>query len=108
MVYTNTLIGRRKAIEEGWEEFVFDPNSEADLERLKQRLSTGEPAIAINAGHIAVFRPNQEDVESFDDLWTAQAGGTNSNKISLSDGFGRSTNYDEEDHHKNIRIFLHP
>jgi prefoldin subunit 5 len=60
-----------------------------DLGTIKNHVNSGKMAVAINNGHIAVLKPGQGDgVNHINDLIVSQAGGINSNNLTLADGFG--------------------
>jgi WXG100 family type VII secretion target len=72
------------AASDGWREAN-------NLTTIKDHVNDGKMAVAVNDGHIAVIRPGQgEEIKSINDLVTAQAGATNSNDITLGEGFGSS------------------
>lgn len=77
----------------GWHH--VDLNNPADLQTLHDYLKAGKPAVASDAGHIAVIRPDNLpehlEVNNLKDLHIAQAGGYNYNDIALGDaGYGQA------------------
>lgn len=58
-----------------WEE--VDPATQEGLLRLINYVTAGKPALVSDAGHIAVIRPDQVNIQSWQDLIIAQAGATN-------------------------------
>jgi len=73
-----------KAVDAGWVEL-----GKNDLSTLESHVNSGKMAVVVNNGHIAVVRPDQA-ISSFNDIIISQAGATNSNNLTLSQGFGSS------------------
>ena len=69
--------------ERGWQ--AIDPSQPDQLRRLIEHVNAGKPALASDAGHIAVIRPDQSASASVADLHIAQAGGHNLNDVRLGD-----------------------
>lgn len=62
-----------------------------DVSVIKDHVNSGKMAVAVNNGHIAVIQPGQgESVSNLNSLAIAQAGATNSNNLTLAEGFGSS------------------
>ncbi|MBN1921597.1 MAG: hypothetical protein JW892_10150 [Anaerolineae bacterium] len=74
-----------KAVDAGWQEV-----SASELGVLEDHLNRGKMAIVVNEGHVAVVSPGQQ-ISNFDDIRIAQAGATNSNDLTLAQGFGKTT-----------------
>jgi hypothetical protein len=53
------------------------PDTSAELSRLIAHVNAGKPALVSDAGHIAVVRPDQPALQSWQDLIIAQAGASN-------------------------------
>lgn len=53
------------------------PDTEDELLRLINHVRAGKPALVSDAGHIAVIRPEQPDIQSWEELIIAQAGASN-------------------------------
>lgn len=73
-----------KASDASWVEI-----GKSDLATLESHVNSGKMAIVVNNGHISVVKPGQ-NITGFDSIQIAQAGGTNSNNLTLSQGFGES------------------
>jgi hypothetical protein len=54
-----------------------DPKTADGLQQLIDHVNAGKPALVSDAGHIAVIRPNQSNIVSWEDLIIAQAGASN-------------------------------
>jgi len=64
-----------------------------DLQVLIKHVNTGRPAVAADDGHIVVIRPDQPETKSLNDLFIAQAGLYNFNKVRLGRvGLGKEFN----------------
>jgi hypothetical protein len=74
-----------KGIESDWVQ--VDATKPEGLRRLVDHVNAGKPALASDANHIAVVRPNQMNPQSWKDLLIAQAGLINTLNDSLSDDF---------------------
>jgi hypothetical protein len=72
------------ASEMGWSQI-----NTGDLSNLEAHVNQGKLAVVVNNGHIAVVKPNQK-FTSFENIQISQAGATNSNNLTLSQGFGSS------------------
>ncbi len=53
------------------------PATQAELNRLNAHVNAGKPALVSDSGHIAVIRPDQPALQSWQDLIIAQAGAAN-------------------------------
>jgi hypothetical protein len=76
-----------RASEDGWQ--TLEKTTE-DLSMLETHVNSGKMAVVVNDGHIAVIKPGQE-ITDFSTIEIAQAGATCSNKITLKEGFGNTT-----------------
>jgi hypothetical protein len=74
-----------KGIESDW--VLVDATKPEGLRRLVDHLNAGKPALASDANHIAVVRPNQMNPQSWKDLLIAQAGLENTLKDTLGINF---------------------
>ena len=74
-----------KAADNGWRAVA-----KTDLSTLSSHVNSGKMAVVVNDGHIAVIQPGQ-DIGSFGSMKIAQAGATCSNDLTLSQGFGSSS-----------------
>jgi N-acetylmuramoyl-L-alanine amidase len=83
------LTGSRTSTEpntRGWR--AIDPTTAEGLKQLTDHVNAGKPAVASNTGHIAVVRPGQINVTSWQDIRIAQAGARNFMNDRLEVGFG--------------------
>ncbi|MHA1279106.1 MAG: hypothetical protein ACTSQ8_18075 [Candidatus Helarchaeota archaeon] len=71
-----------KASDAGWVEL-----GKNDLLTLESHVNSGKMAVVVNNGHISVIKPDQA-ISGFDNILISQAGATNSNNLTLSEGFG--------------------
>lgn len=62
---------------------------EVSAEQAIQSAASGEPAVAITRGHIAMVAPNNAGEEG---VYISQAGASNKNHIPIRNGFGSQTN----------------
>ena len=67
----------------GW--IHVDPSRPEDLRRLVNHVNAGKPALAADAGHVAVIRPGQPAITQVGELHIAQAGANNKNDLSLKE-----------------------
>lgn len=71
-----------QAASHGWRE--VDADTPEGLRLLQEHVNAGRPAVAVDPGHIAVVRPEQ-NATTLADLRVAQAGAQNANDIRLGD-----------------------